>query len=182
MKRLGLLVLCVGWSHGLFAQACRPVVLATDSVHRAELARYIQLCQQQYALSEGKGVVHLTSYQDAKGLSCWYLTVYDDDRYTLTPPGQYAVFNQQVILVYQGNQDGTPLPLAGDLATRVACLREVVGSRVSPYSRAPQYTTVRDATGQLQRVQVQHVTGGALHHDLIIQFHKDGTVTRLQPV
>jgi hypothetical protein len=182
MKRVSLLILCVGGSHALFAQVCRPVALATDSVHRAELGRYIQLCQQQYVLSEGKGLVHLTCYQDAEGLSCWYLSALADDRYTLTPPSQHTVFNKQIILIYQGNQSGTPLPIAGDPTARVACLREVVGSRVSPYLRSPQYTTVPDATGKLQRVQVQQVTGGAPNHDLLLKFHKNGTVTRLKPV
>lgn len=182
MKRLSLLILCVGWSHGLFAQGCRPVALVTDSVHRAELVRYIRLCQQQSVLSEGKGLVHLTCYQDADGLACWYLSAFADDRYTLTPPAQYAVFNQQIILLYQGDQSGTPLPIAGDPSARVACLQEVVGSRVSPYSRLPQYTTVRNETGKLQRVQVRHVTGGAPNHELLLKFHKNGTVTRFQPV
>lgn len=92
MKHLSLLALCVGWSHAFFAQDCRPVAVATDAVHRAELTRYINYCQQQQVLSKGKGLVQLTRYQDAEGLACWYLSALADDRYTLTPSAQYAVF------------------------------------------------------------------------------------------
>lgn len=178
---LVLLALLLG-PNQLFAQACQPVSVATDAQKKAVLRAYIQTCHQRAFLTKGKGLVRLVAYQDADGQPCWLLSAFTDDRYRTEPPARYARFGNDIILVYQGNSNGTPLPATGNLAERAACLRAVLKGRVSQYTDEPSYTTITDAQGNARKVRVTHVTGGSPHNDLLIKFNKDGTVSKFVPV
>ena len=165
----------------LRAQSCQPVALAQDPLKRKLLLDYIATCRQKHHFFEDKGVVELVSFQDAEGLTRWYLSAKVDDRYRAMPPAQYARLDNDVILIYQGSATAQPLPIAGDAASRNACIQEVVGGRVYHYTNEPRYTEVINEKGIRERVKVTTMTGGAPYNDLIIRFNKDGTVTKFQP-
>lgn len=169
-------------SRPLFAQACQVVNVATDAQKKALLEAYIQDCHQRNFFFEDKGAVKLVVYQEADGRTCWLLSAIIDDRYRSQPPAQYAELGNDIMLVYRGDSLANILPIAGDAAARAACIAEVLGSRVYPYIDKPEYTTVIDAQGNPQQVQVKHMLMGNFHNDLIIKFNKDGTVSKFTPV
>lgn len=166
----------------LFAQACRPVEIATDPLKRKLLLEYIGTCYQNHYFFEDKGVVELVIYQDEGGCTRWYLSAQIDDRYRAMPPEQYALFDNDVILQYQGTETGQRIPIAGNPASRNACIQIVVDGRVYHYADTPRYTETINAKGRRKKVQMTTLTGGATHNDLIIRFNKDGTITKFQPV
>jgi hypothetical protein len=176
-----LLLLALLGQRALAAPPCRQIDLATTAQKKALLREYIEQCQRTLHFHGDKGVVKLIIYQE-DGITCWLLSALTDDRYRAFPPAQYARFKQDVILVYRGGANANPLPIAGDLASRAACIQEVVGQRVTAYVAAPQYTSVTDAQGNTQRVKITRVTGGNFDNEVIIKFNKDGTVSKYQPV
>ncbi|MGI4835473.1 MAG: hypothetical protein ACRYFK_18630 [Janthinobacterium lividum] len=175
------LVLLLGGNQ-LFAHACQPVNLITDAQKKGLLQDYIRECHRQHFFVEDKGAVKLIAYQDADGRPCWLLSAIVDDRYRTAPPASYTRFGNDVILVYQGDSNGNPLPIAGNLAEREACIREVLKGRLYHYTNEPQYTTTTDAQGNAKQVQITHVIGGNPHNDLLIKFNRDGTVSKFTPV
>ena len=181
MKHLLLLVLLLK-SSGLWAQACQPIELFKEPDKRALLLSYIAECHQKHHFIEDKGVVQLVRYTDPDGLPRWYLSALIDDRYQATPPAQYAQLNNDMILVYEGDSSGQLLPVAGDAAGRRECIREVVGGRVYHYSDEPSYTYVTNEKGEKEKIRVRTMSNGNLHHELIIRFNKDGTVSKFTPV
>lgn len=172
--------LCLLGHTNLLAESCRRVELAQNQ--RQLLLDYISNCYQKHHFFEGKGVVQAVIYQDEEGLTRWYLSARVDDRYRAMPPEQYALLNNNVVLIYQGTPTAQPLPIAGDAASRNACIQEVVGGRVYHYTNEPSYTEVINEKGVREKVKVTTMTGGAPYNDLIIRFNKDGTVTKFQPV
>jgi len=110
------------------------------------------------------------------------LSAISDDRDRAASPARYARFGNDIILVYQGDSNGTPLPTAGNLAERDACLSEVLGGRISHYAAEPLYATTVDGQGNTKQVKITHVTGGNTHNDLLIKFNKDGTISKFLPV
>ncbi|NML64593.1 hypothetical protein HHL22_05180 [Hymenobacter sp. RP-2-7] len=167
----------------VWAQACEQIKLATTTQQRAVLRDYISLCHQRHFFSKDKGVVQLVAYQNAEGRPRWLLSALTDDRYRDAPPARYARLGRDVILVYQGDANGNALPLAGDPAERAACLSKVLGDRLYHYTKEPpRYIIDKDAPGGPRKMEARQVTGGSSHNDLIIEFNKDGTFTKLVPV
>lgn len=183
--RLSFLLLALSMLLGqsqLFAQTCRQVDVATTPQKNVLLSDYIHECRQNRYFFEDKGAVKLIIYQDSDGVTCWYLSAIVDDRYRELPPEQYAFFDNDVILIYQGDSAGKPRPIAGDPTSRDGCIQDILGSRVYEHSTKKQFVFSHDANGKIQKIPVTRLSGGGLHNDLIIKFNKNGTVSKLIPV
>jgi len=165
-----------------FAQDCQQVEVATSTQQRALLTEYIQECYKKHFFFEDKAVVQLVSYHNPAGQACWRLSALVDDRYQASPPAQYARLGNNILLVYQGSNDGSALPIIGNLTSRRSCIEEVVGGRVYEYAPKPSYTSSTGTPGSSEKVRVTYLSGGNTHNDLIIVFHKDGTISKLIPV
>lgn len=166
----------------LFAQTCQQIEVATDPAKTALLNEYVRECGTKHYFFEDKGVVKLVIYQDKQGLTRWHLSALVDDRYRILPPRDYAQLGNNIILVYQGDTEGSPLPIAGNATARDACMQEVVGGRVYERSTRKQVINVRQENGNIERVPVTYLSGGNSHNELIIRFNKDGTITKFLPV
>lgn len=182
MIHIAYTLVCLCWSTAILAQNCPTAQTFSEPAQKTELANYINQCYQKHFFFDGKGIVQLIAYKNEDGLPCWYLRAYVDDRYVRTPPAQYAMFNNDVILIYQGNQQGELIAPTGNVVAQADCLRAIVEGRLYQYIDAPQYTTVKNEKGQVERVKVTRLTGGNTNNGVIIRFNKDGSVTRFQPV
>ncbi|WP_223650331.1 hypothetical protein [Hymenobacter psoromatis] len=182
MKRwLSTLFLLLGLRE-VSAQVCQEVAVATNPQQRELLRDYLNNCRTGRYFVEDKGVVKLVVYQNDKGETCWYLRALIDDRYQAQPPAQYARYNNDVIVVYRGDSTSRIIPSVGNEAARRTCMDEVVGGRVYTYAPRPAYTVEVDEQGRSKKILITHLLGGNLHNDLIIIFHKDGTISKLIPV
>jgi hypothetical protein len=164
-----------------FAQVCRAVKIDSDSTKRALLSEYIKDCYKKSYLSKGKGIVSLTVYKDDEGLTRWYLTAMTDDRYRVLPPEQYALFNNEVFLIYEGAKTGLPSPIVVDAQARNKCIGEVVDNRLTKYLNEPRYTSVIDEKGESKKVRIRHDITGDKDNGLIIIFKKDGSFSKYAP-
>jgi len=182
MKYL-LIVLALLLGQGrIFAQSCQQIKLTTTPQKDALIRDYINDSRQKRYFFEDKGVVKLVIYQNDEGATCWHLSALIDDRYRTLPPEQYAFFDNDVILIYQGDKNGQLLPIAGEKNTRDVCIQDIVGSRVYECSKRKQFVYTKDANGKAQKIPVTQLSYGNLNNELIIKFNKDGTVSKYVPV
>ena len=185
ITKLSFLLLALAMLLGqgqLFAQSCRQVELATTPQKGALLQEYIKDCNQKRYFFEDKGAVKLIVYQNTEGATCWYLSAIIDDRYQTLPPEEYTFYGNTVILVYHGDSASHLLPIKGDAVGRDMCIQEVLGSRVYKHTTEKQFVYSRDASGKVQKVPVNYLSGGNLNNSLIVKFNKDGTVSKSIPV
>ena len=180
-----VLVLLVAIGLTANAQPCHKVEIATDSVKRAILDKFIsESIKTNYFIGD-KGMVQVNIYKDEKGRDCWLLLPQIDDSYKDNPPTKYADLDGDgdiMFLVYEANSSGIELPFRGDRTAVIKCLEAVIGDRL--YIRPPKqdrWVEFKDPTGKLRRTKKQTITlgnGGSL----IIIFNKDGTYKTLTPV
>lgn len=182
MKYVALLLVLLLTQRPLLAQSCHQVQVATTAQQKELLREYLKECYRKRFFFEDKGVVKLTIFQDSAGLTNWHLSALIDDRYRSRPPEQYAFFDDYIILVYKGDQDGFELPIAGDNTSRNACIEDVVGSRVYERSNKKQFVYKPDATGKVQKVPITYISYGNKSNEIIIRFNRDGTITKFLPV
>lgn len=163
------------------AQVCQEVELFTTAQKRSLIREYINDCHQKHHFFEDKGVVQLVAYQNPQGLLCWYLSALVDNRYLAAPPQQYAWFDNDVALVYQGDKQGRVIAASKPSAELRACLTEVVGGRVYEYRKIPAYAYYTDSNGARKKTLIKHDATGNVHNELIIVFNGDGTITKKIP-
>jgi len=156
------------------AQPCRKIEIATDSVKRTILQKFISESRQTKYFIRDKGIVELRIYTDKEGRDCWYLVPHIDDRYKDNPPIQYAVFGNDIILIYQANASGIAHPTKGDTAALNQCLEEVIGGRVYIRPKKGIWVESIGIDGKLRKEQVRIIMTGSIG-DLTVLFNKDGT-------
>ncbi len=160
-----------------WAQACRPVDVATTTLQQTLLQKYIQECHQGRYFVENKGLVKLVSYRNAAGQQVWELMALIDDRYTSNPPTTYSLFRDDVVLVYQADS-------LGRISERPARDRQAANDILAPIVanrayRQPliteRYVEVPKAGGGTRRVQARTIIGGNYWNSQKILFNPDGT-------
>jgi hypothetical protein len=156
------------------AQPCQKVEIATDPVKRAILEKFISDSRNTNYFIRDKGIVELNVYTDKEGRDCWYLFPQIDDSYKDNPPIQYAVFGNDIILIYQANDSGVALPTKGDTAALNQCLEDIIGGRVYIRPKKGIWVESIGIDGKLKRSQVRIITTGS-SGDLTVIFNKDGT-------
>jgi len=163
------------------AQPCQKVEIATDPVKRDIIDKFIIESTQTHYFIRDKGIVELTVYTDKEGRDCWSLFPRIDDSYKDNPPKEYAVFGNDIILIYQGNASGIAHQTKGDTAALNQCLEEVIGGRVYIRPKKGIWTDSIGLDGKAKRVQVRTLTTGS-GGEIQVIFNKDGTYKILKPI
>jgi hypothetical protein len=158
------------------APPCRQVDLNIDTTKRRILDNFINACYKENHFVYDKGIIRLTIYTDAKGLTNWRLSPWIDDTYKYNPTPTFAVYDDYIILVYAADVNGNTLRTSEPEPVN-KCLEEIIGDRVYllPTHRrrwVPPYKMPgldRVFTEGMRR----SVTGGG--GEIHILFYKNGT-------
>ena len=168
----------------LIAQPCQEITIATDSTKQSILRQFISSAEKNRFFVNDKGIVKLTRYQDANGLTRWYLVATIDDQYKDNPPTKFSDFDGDIVLVYDADSSGKELPTKGNAANINQCLEEKIGDRVYIRPRTKNRWTSHEyktLSGKIIRQGQRRITTGN-GGSLIIIFQKDGTYKTLTPV
>ena len=160
----------------------KQVKLDTDSTRTKILFDFIRACEQNEWKND-KGIVLLREYQNEQGKSCWLLLPSIDDRYKDNPPGRFASFNGDIILVFDADSTGNVKPAQGDKNALNQCLEQIIGDRVyiRPTIKTRWTDNVRPFTNDKMEEGARRIWAGN-GGSLIIIFNEDGSYRKLLPV
>ena len=160
----------------------KQVKLDTDVNRRQILFNFIRDCEQNQWKND-KGIVLLREYQNEQGKSCWLLLLSIDDSYKDNPPGRFASFNGDIILVFDADSRQNIKPVVGDKNRLNQCLEQVIGDRVyiRPIIKSRWTDMVLPFTNRKMRQGARRIQGGN-GGSLIIIFNTNGSYQKLLPV
>ena len=165
-----------GYTQSIPAPPCRQVDLSIDTTRKRILDNFISASDRERYFVNDKGIIHLTTYTDAKGLTNWKLSPQIDDWYKYNPTPTFAVYDDYIILVYPADVNGNELRTP-ETAPVNKCLEDIIGDRVylRP-TRRDRWVPPYKEPG-LDRVFTQGrrvaVTGGG--GEIHVLFYKNGT-------
>jgi hypothetical protein len=183
---LGLALLTPsGYAQSGYPPPCndvKQVKLDTDLQKRKILLDFISNCERK-AWREDKGIVHLMEYKNEQGKTCWLLLPSIDDRYKDNPPGRFASFEGDIILVFDADSNRNVKPITGDKNRLNQCLEQIIGDRV--YIRPTIKSRCTDnvlpiSNHKLKEGRRRRWAGNG--GSLIVIFNPDGSYEMLVPV
>ncbi|MPR33629.1 hypothetical protein [Salmonirosea aquatica] len=160
----------------------KQIKLDTDPSKRQILGDFIRACEQNQWKND-KGIVLLREYQNEQGKDCWLLLPSIDDSYKDNPPGRFASFNGDIILVFEADSNRSIIEAQGDKSALNQCLEQIIGDRVyiRPTIKTRWTDNVMPFTNRKMKVGVRRISAGN-GGSLIIIFNSDGSYKKLLPV
>ena len=134
-------------------------------------------------MENDKGIVLLREYQNEQGKACWLLLPSIDDSYKDNPPGRFASFNGDIILVFDADSSKNVKPTERDKDRLNQCLAKIIGDRV--YTRPTTKTRWTDNVMPFTNRKMERGTSriyGGNGGSLIIIFNSDGSYEKLLPI
>lgn len=164
-------------TYNLQAQPCKQVELATDLSRKRVLQQFIEECRQGRYFVEDKGIISLTTYQNAKGQQVWSVSAMIDDRYKENPPTAYCRFGEDIILVYQADSIGRiNQASAQDITSVNSFLGEIIENRVYQQPKIKvRMVEIPQPNGKTKKIPAHFIIGGNYWNSKTIIFHKDNT-------
>lgn len=165
---------------------CREVQqvrIDTDQAKRQILFDFINNCVRNNYWRNDKGIVLLREYQNEEGKQCWLLLPSIDDGYKDNPPGQFATFNGDIVLIFEANSKGIITESTGNKNALNQCLEQIIGDRVytRPIIKSRWADTVLPFTNRKMKEGARRISGGN-GGSLLIIFNADGSYQKLLPV
>ncbi|GAB3021490.1 hypothetical protein [Spirosoma pulveris] len=161
----------------------KQVKLDTDQTKRQLLSNFISSCVRNNYWKNDKGIVLLSQYQNEEGNACWLLSPAIDDHYKDNPPGHFASFQGDIILVFEADSRRNIKPATGNKNALNQCLEQIIGDRVYPRPAIKTRWTdsVMPFTNRNLNEGARRISGGN-GGSLIIIFKPDGSYQTLLPV
>ncbi|TAE94865.1 MAG: hypothetical protein EAZ80_09865, partial [Runella slithyformis] len=154
--------------------------LEFNDLERIVVSQYIISCVKDHWFVNDKGVIKVVKFINDKGQKAWYMSVLIDDQYKDNPPKEYAYFEADVVLIYEGKVNMSPIKTEPN-PDLIKCLENVVEDRV--YIRTPAQARNGMLFGQRKKMlNSTRMCLGNCSNDLIIIFHENGGTYEKQMV